>query len=453
MGKNDEKKLSDNKRDITKNKKKDEGVENEITIENKEETEKTEESKIGENKNKKIYIGIVCICVIIGVMFFTAKGYDDLVYPSINLYDEDISKLDSDQLKNKVNDTVNFIKKNTITINIEDKKYDITVGDLISDFNEDKTAHEVMSFGKDSNFLQQFGLITLNVNRNYDFSMKINEDALEEKVDEIYKDSEVAVVEPTITIKNEKINVSEGKNGRGINKEKLKQDILSAIESNEIGKTNIVLNEEYKTLKPSINSEDLKEVDTKISSYTTYFAGTGNNRGLNISNAASLINNTLLMPGDEFNYEKAVNPITLDNGYYMAPVIINGTHGMAPGGGVCQVSSTLYNAQLKAGILPTERYNHSKSVSYVKKGLDATLATGSKNLRFKNPYDYPILIHAYTVGGQLTVEFWSKDGVLDGKEYTPVSFVKGNVANAYLYEYNNKGELIDKIFIDTSIYR
>ena len=119
--------------------------------------------------------------------------------------------------------------------------------------------------------------------------------------------------------------------------------------------------------------------------------------------------------------------------------------------GVCKFN-TLYNAELKAGILPIERHNHSKSISYVQKGLDATLATGSKNLRFKNPYKYPIYIHAYTYGGQITVEFWSNKSVLDGKKYIPVSFVKGSVANTYLYGYNSKGELIYKKFIDTSIY-
>ena len=116
-------------------------------------------------------------------------------------------------------------------------------------------------------------------------------------------------------------------------------------------------------------------------------------------------------------------------------------------GGIVSRQEVLYNAELKAGILPIERHNHSKSISYVQKGLDATLATGSKNLRFKNSYKYPIYIHAYTYGGQITVEFWSNKSVLDGKKYIPVSFVKGSVANTYLYGYNSKGELIYKKFI------
>ena len=291
-----------------------------------------------------------------------------------------------------------------------------------------------------------------NVGRNYDFNIKIDKNVIQKKVREIFKDTSVPAQEPTLNVNEDSIEVVSGKNGKEIDEEILKDEILDAIHNIKTADNNIILKEEYKIIKPKINEEDLKSVKDRISTATTYFGGSGYNRGLNIANAASKIDGTLLMPGEEFSYEDKVSPVELYNGYYLAPVIVNGTHKNAPGGGVCQVSTTLYNAELKAGILPIERHNHSKSISYVQKGLDATLATGSKNLRFKNPYKYPIYIHAYTYGGQITVEFWSNKSVLDGKKYIPVSFVKGSVANTYLYGYNSKGELIYKKFIDTSIY-
>ena len=309
-----------------------------------------------------------------------------------------------------------------------------------------------MNYGKNRFFLEQFGLIYLNVERNYDFNIKIDKNVIQKKVREIFKDTSVPAQEPTLNVNGDSIKVISGKNGKEIDEEILKDEILDAIHNIKTADNNIILKEEYKIIKPKINEEDLKSVKDRISTATTYFGGSGYNRGLNIANAASKIDGTLLMPGEEFSYEDKVSPVELYNGYYLAPVIVNGTHKNAPGGGVCQVSTTLYNAELKAGILPIERHNHSKSISYVQKGLDATLATGSKNLRFKNPYKYPIYIHAYTYGGQITVEFWSNKSVLDGKKYIPVSFVKGSVANTYLYGYNSKGELIYKKFIDTSIY-
>ena len=405
------------------------------------------------NKQKKIYIGIICFFALIIIMYFGAKRYDYLVYPNITLYKEDLSKLDRNQLNLKVNDLTSNINNNNIIVKVNNKEYKILVSDVIYKLDGKNVKNEIMNYGKDKIFIEQFGLIYLSVKRDYKFDIKINANNLEKEIRNIYEDTYTEAVEPTFKINGDNLNIIKEKNGKSIDEENLMNKIIEKINSDEIENNNIVIKEEYKTIKSKISSDDLKGVNYKISSTTTYFAGTGYNRGLNIENATNKINGTLLMPGDEFSYEEKVSPVELSNGYYMAPVIMNGRHEDAPGGGVCQVSTTLYNTELKAGIIPTERYNHSKSVSYVQKGLDATLATGSKNLRFKNPYKYPIYIHAYIIGGQMTVEFWSNKSVLQGIKYTPVSFVKGNVANTYLYGYNNKEELIYKKFIDTSIYK
>ena len=442
-GENNDKEVTDEKKEIVKDEVSKEEYNNQ-GINNNEKRNK---------KQKKIYIGIISFFVLLGIIYFAAKRYDNLVYPNITLYEEDLSKLNEKELNEKVNTLVNKINSNKVTVKIDGKEYNILVKDVIETLDRKKVENEIMNYGKNKTFLEQFGLIYLGVGRNYNFNIKIDNDAIQNKVMEIYDDTKVAAVEPTIEMNGDKLEIIKGKNGKDIDEEALVDEIIDKINSDQIVNTNIVISTEYKALKPKISYEDLKGVNYKISSATTYFGGTGYNRGLNIANAAKKVDGTLLMPGEEFSYEDTVSPVELSNGYYMAPVIVNGTHKNAPGGGVCQVSTTLYNAELKAGILPTERYNHSKSVSYVQRGLDATLATGSKNLKFKNPYDYPVYIHAYTVGGQITVEFWSNKSVLDGKKYTPVSFVKGNVANTYLYCYNSKGELIYKKFIDTSIYR
>lgn len=422
-------------------------------INNNKENIRNLKEDVGRNKRKKIYTGIICVFALIITMYFGAKRYDYLVYPNITLYKEDLSKLDKNQLNSKINDLANNINNNSIIVKVNDKEYKILVSDIIYKLDKDNVKNKIMNYGKDKTFLEQFGLIYLSVERNYKFDIKINTDKLQEEIKKIYEDTYIEAVEPKFEINGDNLNIIKDQDGKSIDEEDLMNKIIEKVNSDEVEDNNIVIQEEYKTIKSKISSDDLKGLDYKISSATTYFAGTGYNRGLNIANATNKINGTLLMPGDEFSYEEKVSPVELNNGYYMAPAIINGKHKDAPGGGVCQVSSTLYNAELKAGILPTERYNHSKSVSYVQKGLDATLATGSKNLRFKNPYNYPIYIHAYIIGGQITVEFWSNKSVLEGIKYTPVSFIKGNVANAYLYGYNSKGKLIYKKFIDTSIYK
>ena len=404
-------------------------------------------------KNNKIYIGIICFFILIVTMYLGAKRYDDLVYPNITLYQENVSKLDKNRLNSKIDSLVNKINNNNIIVMVNNKEYKILVSDVIYKLDEQKVKNEIINYGKDKTFMEQFGLIYLGVKRNYKFDIRINATKLKEEIEDIYEDTYIEPIDSTLKINGENVSIVKEKYGKRIDEENLMNQIIEIITNDEVKNNNIVIKESYSIVKSQISSSDLKDVDYKISSATTYFAGTGYNRGLNIKNAIDKINGTILMPGDEFSYEEKVSPVELSNGYYMGPVIVNGKHENAPGGGVCQVSSTLYNAELKAGIIPIERYNHSKAVSYVKKGLDATLATGIKNLRFKNTYNYPIYINAYIIGGQMTVEFWSNKSVLQGIKYIPISFIKGNVANTYLYGYNNKEELIYKKFIDTSIYK
>ena len=254
-----------------------------------------EELKDKKTNKNKIYIGMICFFVLIGIMYFSAKRYDNLVYPNIYLYEEDVSKLNKEKLNDKIDILINDINKKLITIKVKDKKYEIKVCEIIKKIDKNKTANEIMSYGKDKFFMEQFGLIYLNVAREYKFNMKIDNDVIQEKVNEIYKETTISAIEPTLEIDDENVKIISGKDGQGIDKKSLTNKIIDSINSDEIGKTNIVLTEEYKIIKSQINEKDLVKVKDKISTATTYFGGTGYNRGLNIANAASKINGTLLM--------------------------------------------------------------------------------------------------------------------------------------------------------------
>ena len=244
----------------------------------------------------------------------------------------------------------------------------------------------------------------------------------------------------------------DGEDGSKLDEEALYNDIKESINSRNLLKENIIINAKLIKDSPKISMDDLKLINHKVSTYTTTY-GSGNSRGSNVENAANKIDDLLLMPGEEFSYENAVGPVIASNGYKYAPVISNGKLVDGIGGGVCQVSSTLYNTQLNAGILPTERRNHSKAVGYVPRGLDATLASGSIDYKFKNTYEYPLVINTKAINGKLTIEIWSNEDALKGIDYKPVSYVSGNVANTYLYGYDKDGNKVYEKHIDTSVYR
>ena len=143
---------------------------------------------------------------------------------------------------------------------------------------------------------------------------------------------------------------------------------------------------------------------TLISSYTTSF-DPKQSRAVNIALAASRINGMVIQPGQKFSFSDAIGPRTAENGYVMAPTFLNKEVVQGRGGGICQVSSTMYAAMLQGGIKATERHAHSLPVTYIPEGMDATISAGTKDLTFTNDFTYPIVISAAVNGGTVTVGF------------------------------------------------
>ncbi|SCG98514.1 MULTISPECIES: VanW family protein [unclassified Romboutsia] len=406
------------------------------------------------DKKSKI-ISAACVGVIIVGSIIASNvtsKYKALVFPGTKLYEVNISKLDKDNLNEKVSNIKNEIGSNKIKIKAKNDTYNLEFKDLIKTYNEDKLENEVMSYGKDGNTLQQFGMIIIGIAKNYEFDIKVNENKLNELVNKIYDENSKAPEEPKISINGDDIEITEGKKGNVVDKESLVATLKNMIENYDGNNEAKNIEVSYIEEDPKISVDDLNKVNTKISSYSTTY-GTGGGRGKNIEVATNKVDDLLLMPGEEFSYEATVGPVETSNGYTYAPVISNGTLTQGVGGGVCQVSTTIYNAQLRAGILPTERRNHSKAVSYVPRGMDATLASGSIDYKFKNTYDYPLVINTYTSGGTIHIEFWSNKDATNGLTYEAVSYASGNVANTYLYGYDSNNNKVYEKHVDTSVYR
>lgn len=158
-------------------------------------------------------------------------------------------------------------------------------------------------------------------------------------------------------------------------------------------------------LKPEITSDMLDDqlFNHILSSYSTTYAMNERGRAANVELAARKINGVILAPGEVFSYNDVVGPRTKAAGFKDAPVFENGETVQGVGGGICQVSSTLYSAVLYADLAITSRKNHSMTVAYVPKGQDATVVYGSIDFKFKNSTEFPIKIVSQAAGGKLTV--------------------------------------------------
>ncbi|MET3321806.1 UNVERIFIED_ORG: vancomycin resistance protein YoaR [Peribacillus simplex] len=163
-------------------------------------------------------------------------------------------------------------------------------------------------------------------------------------------------------------------------------------------------------IHPKVDNELLAQIRVnKIGEYRTYFNVNNKNRYNNISLATEAINNYVVFPGEKFSFNQAVGKRTVNKGYLPARVIVKGEFSEGVGGGICQVSSTLYNAIDNAGLKTIQRYSHTRHVPYVPPGRDATVSWYGPDFSFKNKYNQPILIRATTQEGTVSISVYSSE--------------------------------------------
>ena len=163
---------------------------------------------------------------------------------------------------------------------------------------------------------------------------------------------------------------------------------------------------------PPVDSELLSDIRSmRIGRYVTSFNPQNKKRSNNIQLATKAINNHVVFPGETFSFNKVVGKRTAAKGYLRAPVIVRGEFSEDIGGGICQVSSTLYNAVDNAGVKIVERFSHSRKVPYIPPGRDATVSWYGPDFEFKNNYNQPILIRASTLGHLLIIKVYSSENI------------------------------------------
>ena len=191
-----------------------------------------------------------------------------------------------------------------------------------------------------------------------------------------------------------------------------------------------------KMIDPEITAEKLKEVifHDKLGDCMTYLWGSTANRISNIRTACSRFDGMVMQPGDSFSYNEVVGERTAEAGFLPAPTYNGTAHEMGLGGGICQVSSTLYNAVQYANLKVNERVCHTMLVGYLDAGLDATVDWPSTDFVFTNDHNYPIKLKAWVddSGRQLTIEIWGTD-----EDGAVVDIIHGSYA-AYDEEYREK---------------
>lgn len=398
------------------------------------------------------------IGLIIGCMWglnIENKLWSQLIYSDIKIADIDLGGKTKAQARDIIKSQyIDNILNHQLYVTVDDKIYSVDNSFLIKSYDMDNVIDDAFNFGKDLSIIEKHKLIKTGSKKEYSLNFTCDDDFLREFTTNIEKEINRNPVNATIEIKSGNvIKIEAGTIGYKIEKEKLHKHIEEEIKTGIMADIHITA--PVQKIEAAITQDTLSVISTCIASFSTSFESSSFMRANNINISVNSINGKVLIPGEIFSFNEALGERTRERGYMEAPIIIGNKVESGVGGGICQVSSTLYNAILKAGIKNIQRTNHSLPSSYVGLGLDATVDWGNIDFKFINTLDYPIYIQGHTENKNLYINIFS-NGDLNKKEYVIENEVTVN-DNGYKVKVIRKtyesGALINSEFISNDVYK
>lgn len=333
----------------------------------------------------------------------------------------DLSGKTYDEAVKLVKDRISTMSEAVITVNsIDDHKIQVTAADIGISWEDEETVADALYVGRSGNIVERYKQKKdlEHEKKIYPLKFHFDKDIVTSIIDEQSQLYSVEAQEPTLSKADGDFSITPGTTGKKIDVNASVSRFMSKLDNFDGSDMEIDL--KIVEDAPKATVEDLEKIHDLLGTYTTSFSSSGADRSGNVRNGTSLVDGTLLMPGESFSMYQTVSPFTEANGYYLAGSYLNGMVVESLGGGICQVSSTLYNAVLRAELQVDERYNHSMIVTYVDLSSDAAISGTSKDFKFTNNSDYPIYIEGLTTSEKQVV--FNIYGVETRPENRKVSF-------------------------------
>ena len=324
----------------------------------------------------------------------------------------DVSGMTEEEARAAVTESLKGLAVSKFTVNVDGESVSMSWGLMGLTWKMEDAMDQAMVAGKGAGWVGKYK--AESDLKSGDGTIEVPMEIKESGVDMLLED--VALVEgapqnASISREDGEFVITEHVNGRKVNKEATKEAILAAVEAGITA--DLTVDAVVEVAEPEIKAEDLAVIKDELGSCTTYVSGTSN-RYNNVKVASGNINGKVLFPGESASASTMMKTRIPANGYKLATQYANGKNEQAYGGGVCQVSSTLYNALLKAELQIDERHPHSMLVSYLDPSKDAAIAEGYKDLIFTNNTENPIYIEAVCEDRELTFTVY-------GVEYRPAN--------------------------------
>ena len=451
---------------------------------------------------KWIIISILIMAVILlifSTIFAIINIGNKGIIKGISIENIDVSNMTIEEATNLLEEIINKDKENEIIFKYKEVEIPITYEALEVEFNIKDVVEKAYKIGRDSNILKNnFEILSTWINTtNIKLTSNFDENVVKQVCENINNTSEDAIIEPSYYIEDDKLIITPGKKGINVNQNEVKNKVNDILNINSEKSTVIEVMVDYKepqsidlekihneifkeakdayytnepfTIYPEVKGIDFDMENAKMiiseeyeipliitkpsktvndigteafpdllgTCSTKYNAG-NTGRTTNLKLSAGKINGKVLLAGEEFSYNKTVGERTIAAGYKMAATYSGGKVVDGLGGGICQISSTLYDAVVFADLDVTVRRNHQFVTSYLPGGKDATVVWGAQDFKFKNSRKYPIKITATVSGGVATIQVW---GHYEETEYYISIETKKTATIAYTTQYINDSSL------------
>lgn len=460
---------------IEKNEKKEiENIEENKSKESKKEKIKTNKNKIIIISIESIII--LLIAMFLCSIFALLNMNNNKIIKGITINQISVENLTKEEALEKIEEEANKNLEKDINVKYNDFEYSIKLAQIEVKYKIEEAVEKAFNTGKSNNiFIDNYTILKTRLKKeNLDLEYEYNEKLLDEIIDDITVKIPEAVVEPSYYIENEKLYISKGTKGNTIEKEALKKEILERIEEEknediileiyEVEPSDIdiekIYNEVYTEPKdayytkdpfeifPHVNGinfdkeaakaileQDKEEYEIPLiittpkittnkigteafpdmlSTFSTRYDASNTPRTTNLKLAMQKLNGVVVSPGETFSYNKTLGKRTAEAGYKEAGGFAGGKVVQTLAGGICQISSTLYDAVVYANLDIVERHNHMFLAGYVGAGKDATVVYGTYDFKFKNTRKYPIMIKTSIGSGVAQISIY---GVKEEVEY------------------------------------
>lgn len=424
-----------------------------------------------------VICSLIILTLILSTIFALINLNNTKIISKIKVNGVYLSRLTREEAIEKLNEVINQKLEGDILVKSEDFEYGLKLSQIETNYNIEKAVEEAYAIGRGGNiFSNNYEIIHAMISgKNIDLEYTYNEELLNKIIDDMAAKVPNPVKQVDYSIEDDKLIITKGTSGNTLNKEDTKQKIIDEILNSE---TNIELNiefvqeeaapinideiyskvhkepkdayytknpfqifphengvdfdleaaremlkeekDEYEiALKITIPKVTTSQIGTeafpdRLSSFSTKYDASNYSRTTNLKLAMNKLNGVVVAPGEVFSYNNTLGKRTSSSGYLEAGGYAGGKVVKTLAGGICQISSTLYNAVVYANLDVVERYNHMFLAGYVGAGRDATVVYGSLDLKFKNTRKYPIMIKTSIGGGVAKIDIY---GIKEDVEY------------------------------------